>query len=472
MMNDWLLLLYHHLPYPLRVLTASARGYYLRWWRYGPETERLVAEALERETWSPERWKTWQEERLAQVLWRAATRVPYYRDQWAQRRRQGDRASWNYLENWPILDKEPLRENSADFVADDYDVRRMFHEHTSGSTGKPLDLWWSRRTVRAWYALVEARWRRWYGVSSHDRWAILGGQLVAPVSQRRPPFWVWNAALYQLYMSSYHLAPDLISPYLDALKHYRIKYLYGYTSSLYALAQKILHSGRRDLRMAACIANAEPVFDYQRQAIAEAFQCPIRETYGMSEIVAAAGECEAGKLHQWPEAGIVEVLSGDRPAAADDSGDLVCTGLLNIDMPLVRYRLGDRATVPLKEEHCPCGRTLPLLFSLDGRSDDVLYAADGRKIGRLDPVFKTQLPIREAQIIQETLNLLKVRYVPAPGFSDAAGRAIIERLQARMGPVEVALEPVTEIPRGASGKFHSVVCNLSQEEKERLQQLG
>ena len=48
--------IYHRLPCPLRVLAADARGYYLRWWRYGPETERLVEEALERETWSPERW--------------------------------------------------------------------------------------------------------------------------------------------------------------------------------------------------------------------------------------------------------------------------------------------------------------------------------------------------------------------------------------------------------------------------------
>ena len=54
-----------HLPYPLRVAAASAKGYYLRWWRYGPETERLVEEALERESWTSTQWKSWQEERLA-----------------------------------------------------------------------------------------------------------------------------------------------------------------------------------------------------------------------------------------------------------------------------------------------------------------------------------------------------------------------------------------------------------------------
>ena len=108
------------------------------------------------------------------------------------------------------LEKEPLRENPLAFVADDCSERRMFREHTSGTTGKALVLLWSHATVRAWYGLFEARFRRWYGVSRHDRWAILGGQLVSPAGRHRPPFWVWNAALNQLYMSSYHLAPDFI----------------------------------------------------------------------------------------------------------------------------------------------------------------------------------------------------------------------------------------------------------------------
>src|SRR5262249_50873525 len=159
--------LYHRLPAPLRSIIASSRGLYLRSWRYGPDTEQLVEEALEREHWSSKRWKNWQEERLAYVLHRAATRVPYYRQQWAARRRNGDRVSWEYLKTWRILEKEPLRHNPTAFVADDCDIRQMYHDRTSGSTGTPLDLWLSKRTVRAWYALFEARCRRWNGVSRH-----------------------------------------------------------------------------------------------------------------------------------------------------------------------------------------------------------------------------------------------------------------------------------------------------------------
>jgi phenylacetate-CoA ligase len=391
--------------------------------------------------------------------------VPFYRAQWEERRRQGDCSSFESLENWPVLEKDSVRKNPAAFVADDCDARRMYHEHTSGTTGKSLDLWWSRKTVRAWYALYEARCRRWYGVGRQNRWAILGGQLITPVGNRRPPFWVWNSALRQLYMSSYHLSPDLIHTYLKALKRYRVRYMLGYTSSLYELGLEVIKQGRKDIKMEVVVTNAEPVFDYQRQVIAEAFQCPVRETYGMAEIVAAASECGAGHLHLWPEVGLIETLNDGLPTRGDVAGDFICTGLLNEDMPLVRYRMGDRGRLGAGvASGCGCGRQLPQLDALEGRADDTLYTMEGRRIGRLDPVFKSRLAVDEAQIIQESLGRVRVRFVPATGYNEASGRSIISRLKERIGDVEVILEPVRELPRGANGKFRAVVCRLSPDE--------
>lgn len=467
-MKDRVLKFYQRLPGPVRSGVASLRGLQLRSFRYGRETEQLVEQALERDYWSTEQWESWREERLNFILRRAATKVPYYRDRWAERRRKGDNSSWDYLENWPILDKESLRGNAKSFLATDCNPRKMFHSHSSGTTGKPLDLWQGKDTARSWYAIFEARCRRWHGLSRRDRWAILGGQLITSVNQRRPPFWVWNAALNQLYMSSYHLAPDLIPHYLDALGRYRIDYLYGYTSSLYELAQEALRRGRFDLKMSVAFTNAEPVFDYQREAIEKAFQCPVRETYGMAEMVAGASECEKGSIHLWPEVSRIEIAENDTAIDNSVSGDLISTGLLNADMPLIRYRTGDRVRMEAEDKACPCGRTLPILAAVEGRTDDILYTADGRSIGRLDPVFKSQLPIQEAQIIQEALDFVRVRYVPAPGFSHEAERSIVERLQARMGDVRVVLEEVDKLPRGANGKFRAVICNLPAQDRRHL----
>lgn len=451
-MSPVLVRLYQRLPPFCRTLAATARGWQLRSWRYGPETARLLEEALMREKWSAEAWRQWQQERLAYVLHRAATRVPFYRELWAGRRRKGDHSSWDVLENWPLLEKETVRRHATALVADDCDHRRMFHEHTSGTTGKAVQLWLSRQTVRAWYALFEARTRHWHGVTRHQRWAILGGQLVVAQENRRPPFWVWNAALHQLYMSSYHLAPDLIPHYLDALERYRVGYLLGYASSLNALAQQALRAGRR-IPMRVAITNAEPLFDYQRHAIGEAFACPVQETYGMSEIVAAASECPHGALHLWPEAGWLET---------DKDGELIATGLFNADMPLIRYRVGDRVRFPESTTPCPCGRLLPAIAGVDGRVDDLLYTADGRQIGRLDPLFKADLPVVEAQIIQESLDCVRLLYVPAPQFEQADASDLARRIRDRMGPVEVIFEAVAQVPRERNGKFRAVVSRLKQ----------
>lgn len=459
-MTPTLLKLYHGLPTPLRSLAASVRGYYLRSWRYGSETERLAEEAISRENWSQDQWRVWREERLAYVLHRAATRVPYYREQWALRRRNGDTTSWEYLENWPILEKDTIRENARAFVADDCDVRKMFHERTSGSTGKPLNLWASLQTVRTISAWSEARIRYWNGVSRHNRCAMIAGQLVIPVTQRKPPFWVWNQGLNQLYMSSYHLAPDLMGAYLDALSQYRVTYLYGYASSLYALAQAALESGRKDVHMAVAFTSAEPLYEHQREAISKAFNCPVRETYGMAEVAAMASECAAGRLHLWPEVGYVEVVQDDQPVLPGVTADLVCTGLLNDDMPLIRYRIGDRGCLTDRSEACQCGRTLPVMESLDGRISDVLYTKDRRRVSRFGAVFNGDLAIREAQIIQETLDRVRVKFVPTPAFAIHHEGVIRERVKERMGNIEVVMEPVREIPRGASGKFRAVVCEL------------
>jgi phenylacetate-CoA ligase len=460
-----LLHLYHQLPYPLRVLAATVRGHYLSRWRYTAQSEQLVEEILARDSWSAAQWHAWQTERQAFVLHRAATQVPYYRQQWAARRRRGDKAAWDVLNNWPVLSKEQLRAEPRAFVADDCDPRQMYYEHTSGTTGKPLHIWISKETVQTWFAMFEARSRRWYGVSRHDRWAILGGQLVTPVERQRPPFWVWNAALHQLYLSAYHLSAEHIPAYLEAMRRHRVTYLLGYPSGLYRLAQVALEQELDAPRLTVAIGNAEPLFEHQRRIISHVFQCPVRETYGMAEIATAAGECEAGRLHHWPDVGVMEVLADEEDTAvpAGEAGRFVATGLLNADMPLIRYEIGDRGTVA-PEGGCPCGRQMPIWQAVEGRIDDVVVTADGRHIGRLDPVFKADLPVREAQLIQEDLYTIRVKFIPTTAYTAQDGELLAQRIRERVGPMQVVLEQVDDIPRTANGKFRAVVSHVTNKD--------
>lgn len=280
--------------------------------------------------------------------------------------------------------------------------------------------------------------------------------MVVPRASQQPPYWVWNAAMSQLYLSTFHLSSATVSHYVRALERFGVRYLLAYPSALNVMARHMMEAGLT-VPLKVTIANAEPVFDYQKRAAERAFGCTLRETYGMAEIAAAAGECESGVLHFWPESGWSEVLNQQ---AVDGPGELVCTSLLNADMPLIRYASGDRTTPVKWAGKCVCGRTLPRVSRIEGRSNDRLIAEDGRPVFWLNPAFYG-LPVLEAQIVQESRSNVRVLYVPDEQFTADTASLIVERLQRQLGDLNFHLEPTVRIPREANGKFRAIVCRVA-----------
>ena len=456
--------IYHHLPYPLRVIGASLWGLYLRSWRYGCETDRLIEEALDRESWTAGQWKKWQEERLSYVLNRAATQVPYYQAYWQERRRKGDRSAWDILKNWPILSKETLRLQQNSFLAADCDSRKMYADHTSGTTGTPLSIWLNRSTVKQWYAIYEARIRQWHNVSIKQPWGIFGGQMVVPYDQKRPPFWVKNFSLNQTYFSVLHIAPWSSQAYIDEIKRGRLTHLVAYTNSLYIIASEVPIQQRpikSDLKV--IFTNAEPLYDFQRKVLEDVFACPIRETYGLAETVCAASECEQGNLHWWPEIGIPEIINDEgNLVQPGETGRLISTGLLNPDMPLIRYDTKDLSIRISDDRQCDCGRSLPLAGKFIGRYDDVIITKDGRKLTQLDTIFDPHLPLKEAQIVQNTVEDFIIRVVPDKGWTTDNANYLINALKRRVGNVNVQVTEEEQIERTWAGKFRIIVSKLSK----------
>jgi len=453
--------IYHNFPYPLRVLLASTRGYYLSWWRYGADTEKLVKEAKNRESWSPRQWRTWQQERLTFVLEHAAKNVPYYQAYWAARRKMGDNASYSYIENWPILKKEQVRQNPSLFLANGCNPSMMFRDNTSGSTGTPLYMYLNRKTVHEMYALFEARVRKWSGVSRKDHWAIMGGQLVVPFEQSSPPYWVLNTGLNQLYLSAHHLSIKTAEAYIKKLEEFQPSHLIVYPSSAVVLANAMLElnlSAPSSIRV--IFSNAEPLTVMQRTTMQQAFGCRVVNTYGMAEGVTGAGECPDGRMHFWPEVGYIEVFDDkvDIPVE-NSSGRFVISSLLNENMPLIRYDVGDRGRIIL-DSTCNCGCGLPIIDSIDGRSNDLIVTRDGRCIFWINPVFYN-LPLRETQVVQDVPGYIYVFYVPAPGFTKETEKIILSRFQDRLGDMEVYLEAVEQIPRLPNGKFRAVISKVN-----------
>jgi len=113
----------------------------------------------------------------------------------------GDRASWEYLENWPILKKELLREHNKQFVSNDKPLTTLFQDRTSGTTGTPISSYVAAETLRHCMQFLKPE----YETGTGFRFEIAGnhgGQMVVPFHQTKPPYGVRNFALNQLYLST------------------------------------------------------------------------------------------------------------------------------------------------------------------------------------------------------------------------------------------------------------------------------
>ncbi len=146
---------------------------------------------------------------------------------------------------------------------------------------------------------------------------------------------------------------------------------------------------------------------------------------------------------------------------------MVTTCLTRNYQALIRYRLGDVAA--WDANNCPCGRQMPVIKEVFGRIEDVVIGFDGRQLVRFHGIFANQPNVREGQIIQEAIDYIRVRVVSTQEFGTSDVADITDRIRQRLGPaVEVAVEPVHEIARTASGKFRAVICNLPSQELERV----
>ena len=339
--------------------------------------------------------------------------------------------------------------------------RRLLRFHTSGSTGTPIQTLWTVGELRISMALREARSAGWAGVSFGRPRATFSGRMVEPDPESPGPFYRYNAAERQVYLSPFHLRPDTAARYVEALRKHRVEWLTGYAVSYFLLARMILEQGLSVPPLAAVITTSEKVTPEMRDVMQAAYQCRVFEEYSTVENALFASECEAGRLHVSPDAGVVEILRPDGSrCGVGEAGEVVATCLFRTSQPFIRYRLGDLAR--WSAESCSCGRAMPVLEEVLGRIEDVVVGPDGREMVRFHGIFVDQPNVREGQIVQEKLDRIRVRVVPAGAFGPADEAEIIRRVTQRLGPtVEVLVERVSEIPRTAGGKFRAVVSELA-----------
>lgn len=442
---------YAHAPVWLQHGLVSAYGAYLRGLRYGRPYRRELAALLESQWYPRERLEDLQRHRLGLLLAVAKQKVPYY----ATLPTLGSRDPLNALRDVAILTKATVQTAGDQLIAASHRKKRHVVVHTGGTTGTPLEIRASRLTIQRNYAFF-ARLRKWAGIPAGARTATFAGRLVVPTA-RGYPYWRRNVSMNTLLFSSYHLGERTVPQYALALARFAPMLIDTYPSSIEPIARYLLLNSDIVVRPRAVITSSETLSVPARERIERAFGCSIFDHYGAAEMAAFVSQCEAGTYHVNPEFGVVEILKDGEPAAPGEEGELVATGFLNPVMPFVRYATGDLA-VQGDDEPCACGRAFPKLAAIIGRIDDVIVTPDGRRVGRLDPIFKALHTIREARIVQDAFDHVRAEVVVDARTERTELTRLAAELAARLGAqMRIDVVPVSSIDRTARGKLRTVV---------------
>jgi phenylacetate-CoA ligase len=450
--------IYSRLPRAGQDLAASAFGVYRHWLRFGHGYDALLTGYRQREFWSREALTMFEQQRLVSLLTAAAAHVPHYRETWSAEEKSAARAG--RLTDLPLLSKDPIRAAPDKFARDDRRPRPRFTFNTSGSSGTPISTYWTASEVRESRALREARSGNWAGTSFREGRATFSGRMVVPNPNSTGPFHRFNRAEDQVYFSAFHLSARTAPQYVEALRRHRTQWLTGYAVSYYLLARHILDLGLEVPPLKAVITTSEKVTPQMRAVMEQAYRCRVFEEYSTVENAVFASECEHGRLHVSTDSGLVEILRPDgSPCGPGESGEVVATSFVRQHQPFIRYRLGDMAA--WDDAPCPCGRQFPVLKEVLGRMEDVVVGPDGRQMVRFHGIFVGLPAVVEGQIVQETLDRIRVKVVPGAGYADTERAEIASRIRQRLGDVQVVLEEVTSIPRTKAGKFKAVVSLLN-----------
>jgi phenylacetate-CoA ligase len=446
------------LPVPLQHLACSLEGRRIQRSRYGGGFPRLLGEAREREGWTSERIHAFRDERLRAFVEHCAGTVPFYRRRFRELGIDPQQIrSLEDLKHLPVLSKEEVQQNLGSLISESVPAHQRVIVHTSGTTGRGLRFPTTHSALQEQWA-TWWRYRRWHGILPENWCAVFGGRSVVPLSQNDSPFWRINLPGRQILFSAYHLNRENATAYLAELRSRRPPWLHGYPSLLALLAGHLLELGADlgyDVRWVT--TSSENLHPRQAELLEQAFGVRPLQHYGMAEAIGNMSECEAGRLHIDEDFGALELVSNE------DGSDrrILGTNFTNPALPLLRYEVGDLATIC--HEPCPCGRWGRIVGSIDGRLEDYIILANGVRIGRMDHVFKDMVNIREAQLRQARPGEVLVRVVRGAQYTGADEAALLYEMRKRVGETaRIEVEYLPRIERSQSGKLRFVVSELRE----------
>ena len=421
--------------------------------RPGPE----YASLRQSQWWSRERIDTLQLNELRRLL-ATAERVPFYRERFrAAGVGPNDIRTLADVARLPTLERADLERLGIAGLRSPGSWGMS--ASSSGSLGKRVHFLWPLEQMR-WLDAGEERARAWLG-SELGTWRLEVRCRPVGLAQSVSAALLNATAVHAPSIANGSVARRLVR----ALEQRQPTMIWGVSNALYVVALALLEQGRA-VSAGVCWSGGNLLLPHYRKAMEQAFQCRVYERYATMETGLIAHECpESGSLHVPAEGLLTEIVRPDgSPAAPGEIGDVLLTSLRNHATPLIRYRVGDRAIAPNKQQ-CDCGRGLPVFGTVVGRTRDFLRTQSGALVGprqAVDAVFPVAASLVELQVIQDTRAHLDVLVVQRDSpHADADRERIATILQELvLSPERPRVRRVDQIALTPGGKLRTIVSQM------------
>ena len=422
-----------------------------------------IRKEMEKTQWfSPQELKALQIERLKNFLIDVEQHVPYYQQLFKQLKfNPNNVTSLEDLKKLPLTAKPLIREQCEQLKADDAVGLAKFN--TGGSSGEPLIFYIGNKRVSH---DVAAKWRatRWWGVDIGDPEAVIWGSPIELSGQDKIKL-VRDKLLRTHLIPAFEMSPVKINGFIQQIKALKPKMLFGYPSALAHIATHAEKTGQvlNDLGIKVAFVTSERLYDHQRAKIEQIFTCPVANGYGGRDAVFIAHQCPEGQMHITAEDIIVEIIDNNGDVLPyDQAGEIVVTHLATRDFPFIRYRTGDVGV--LSDEQCRCGRGLPLLKEIQGRTTDFIIAQDGTVLHGLALIYvlRDLSGVESFKITQHSVDETTVQIVKNQQYNQENDAKIQNEFKQRLGQnVQISVEYVSEIAKEKSGKFRYVISHVA-----------
>jgi len=402
--------------------------------------------------------------KLKKLLQHAFENVPYYHDVFnevgitpAEIKELSD------LSRLPILTKEKIRENRERLLAKNFPRETLIPNATSGSTGQNLHFFQTSQMKDASGGSMY-RFHEWCGLKIADKTAHLWG---APIDLKkstavRAKEWFLNT----IWLSSFDLTAASMRQYAARLQKFKPKIIIAYPTPLAVFAQYLIDY-KIQIAPEAIICSSETLYPHQRELIENTFGCKIFNRYGSREFGNLAMECEhhAG-LHVATDRFVLEFFQDGRPARVGEVGEIFVTDLDNWGMPFIRYQIGDLG-IPT-DRQCACGRGLPLIESIEGRSFDIIQTPQGKSLGGTfwTLLLRSVPGIDDFQVRQSTIEGIRILIKINNDFKTEYANQLRQKIAAHCGnQFKVDFEMVAQIPLTKSGKHRFIISEIKPDFK-------